>query len=85
MKPAAPIGSYRIRWANVRHRNGGRWSTERMCIAERHHRWFGFWSFWWPIEGDGWHFNEASAASDIERDKLLRTPLPGPIIIGDGK
>jgi hypothetical protein len=72
----ADVGSYRIRWANVQHSNGRRFSTERMCLAERRY-WFG----WWPVRDGDWRFEEQAALNDIERDKWLRKPLPTPKVV----
>jgi hypothetical protein len=65
------IGEYRIRWGIVSYGNGYRISRERMCIAERR-----YWLGWWPVAESDWHFDEAKALRDIERDKAIRAPLP---------
>lgn len=63
---------YRIRWAVVSRGDGRRLSSERMCIAERRTRWFG----WWPARDAEWRFNEAEAEADIAKDRAIRAPLP---------
>ncbi|MBA3670256.1 MAG: hypothetical protein H0W71_09400 [Sphingomonas sp.] len=74
---SAKIGSYRIRWAVVSYGNGHRLFQERMCIAERLYRLFG----WWPTTNGEWRFNEEQAHQDIERDRIVRSPLPKPKVI----
>lgn len=71
------VGSYRIRWANVRRSNGRSFSRVRMCIAERRFRWFG----WWPVIDADWCFDEAEAKRDIEHDRDLRRPIPAPTTV----
>jgi hypothetical protein len=73
----AKIGSYRIRWGNVSYGNGRRVTRERMCIAERRY-WFG----WFPMMESDWRWDEDAAHADIERDRMLRAPLPEPRIVG---
>lgn len=68
---------YRIRWADVRCSNGYRQYIERMCIAERKTRWFG----WWPCANAEWRREEGLARSDAQNDAALRAPLPPPIIL----
>ena len=68
---------YRIRWANVRVVNGRYDTTQRLCIAERKSRWFG----WWPCIDADWSVSENQADRDIQRDKRLRMPPPQPRIV----
>lgn len=74
---SAPADSYRIRWANVQYGNGYSLSRERMCIAERRLRFFG----WWPVTDGYWRFSEVQAERDIERDRELRLPCPKPRLV----
>lgn len=72
----AKVGDYRIRWAIVSYGNGYRLSRERMCLAERR-----YWLCWFPMQGSEWRFEEGQALRDIERDRMLRAPLPAAKVI----
>jgi hypothetical protein len=73
----AQAGDYRIRWANVSYGHGRRFSTERMCIAERKTRWLG----WWPVIDGDWRFDPERAQADIRHDRLLRDVPPKPTLV----
>ena len=72
------MADYRIRWSIITVGDGYRLYRERRCIAERRVMLFWIVPVWVPLFGADWRESEEQALRDVEYDRYLRDPLPGP-------